>query len=535
MLCVGSFAILMDTTIVNVAVPSMIDSLHAGLDQVLWINNAYLLVFGSLLILMSRLGDIVGQRRLFIVGLAVFAVASALCGAAQTPGELITARAAQGLGAAILTPQPLVIISATLPPKRRGAALGVYGSMVALAAVIGPTLGGVLVTYVDWRWIFYVNLPITIVGIVLAFRWVPNLRLGRRHRLDVLGVILATLGLAGVVFGSIEGQRYDWGKIVGTPITITEVMIAGAVLLIAFGWWERSLRNGEPLLPGAVFADKTTALLCVLTGAVQFALISQMVLAAINIQSALGYSAVVSGLTGLPLSVAIAALAPLAGRLSDRIGSKAILACGFAIYAAGIVAVIAVLSVHATPFTFIGPYVVIGLGAGCLFAPLTTEALRRVPPELTGSLAGVLNTARQLGSSIGSAITGGVLATLLSSDMRAKATAAVGQLPAPARAPFLRGLASLDQGGLSVGRGQSGGAAVPATVGEPLRSQLAQLVHTIFTGSYVDAMRVTLIIPAALLLLCAASCVVLIRPSGGVRTPSERKTRSEWFHSRMVS
>ena len=186
-LCVGAFAILMDTTIVNVAVPSLIDGLHAGLDDVLWINNAYLLVFGALLVTMSRLGDIFGQRRLFILGLAVFAISSALCGAAQTPGELIAARAVQGLGAAILAPQPLVIISATLPPQRRGAALGVYNSMIALAAVLGPTLGGVLVSYVGWRWIFFVNLPITLTGIVLAVRVVPDLRLGRRHRLDVIG------------------------------------------------------------------------------------------------------------------------------------------------------------------------------------------------------------------------------------------------------------------------------------------------------------------------------------------------------------
>ena len=339
-LCVGSFAILMDSTIVNVAVPSLIDSLHAGLDQVLWISNAYLLVFGSLLITMSRLGDIFGQRRLFILGLAVFAVFSALCGAAQNPAELIAARAFQGLGAAILAPQPLVIISATFPAQRRGAALRVYNSMIGLAAVLGPTLGGVLVTYAGWRWIFYVNLPIAIAGIVLAFRVVPDLRLGRRHRLDIVGVALATLGLAGVVFGLIEGQRYDWGAIAGGPVTIPEVMIAGAVLLAAFGFWERSRRDQEPLLPGALFRDKTVVLLCAFTGAVQFALISIMILGAINLQSVLGYSAVISGLTGLPLTVVLAALAPFAGRLSDRTGSKPILVTGFTIYAIGMIALI---------------------------------------------------------------------------------------------------------------------------------------------------------------------------------------------------
>jgi EmrB/QacA subfamily drug resistance transporter len=502
----------MDTTIVNVAVPSLVDTLHAGLDQVLWINNAYLLVFGSLLITMSRLGDIFGQRRLFIAGLAVFAVFSALCGAARSPDQLIAARAFQGLGAAMLAPQPLVIISARFPAERRGAALGVYNSMIGLAAVLGPTLGGILVTYANWRWIFYVNLPIAIAGIVLAIRMVPDLRLARRHRLDIAGVALATLGLAGVVFGLIEGQRYDWGAIAGGPVTIPEVMIAGAVLLAAFGLWEHGRREQEPLVPAAVFRDKAVVLLCVLGAAAQFGLISIMLLAAINLQSVLGYSAVISGLTSLPLTIVLAALAPYAGRLSDRIGSKPILTTGFMIYATGMIVLILVLSARATPFTFIVPYALIGFGMGCLFAPLTTEALRRVRPEFTGVLAGLLNTSRQLGSSVGSAVTGGVLATLLASDMRAKAVSAASGLPAPARSPFLGAFTSLGRTGLSVGRGQSGGAAVPSTVPEPLRSQLQHLIHTIFTGAYIDAMRTTLLIPVVLLLLCALSCALLIKP-----------------------
>jgi EmrB/QacA subfamily drug resistance transporter len=510
----------MDTTIVNVAVPNLIDTLHAGLDQVLWINNTYLLVFGSMLITMSRLGDIFGQRRLFIAGLAVFTVSSALCGAAQNPAELIAARAVQGMGAAILAPQPLVILSATLPPQRRGAAFGIYNSMIALAAVIGPTLGGVLVSYAGWRWIFYVNLPITITGIVMAFRMVPDLRLGRRHRLDILGVMLATLGLGGIVFGLIEGQRYDWGGIAGSPVTIPEVMIAGAVLLAAFGFWERSQREREPLLPPALFRDKAVVLLCALAAAAQFGLITLMVLGAINLQSVLGYSAVISGLTGLPLTIVLVSVAPFAGRLSDRIGSRKILAAGFTVYAAGLIVLIGVLSVHDTPYTFIPPYLLIGLGMGCLFAPLTTEALRRVPAQLTGALAGMLNTARQVGSAIGSAVTGAVLAAFLATDLQAKASAVAGRLPAAARHGFLGGFSHVAGSGLQVGRGQSGGATVPASVREPLRSQLQRLAHTVFTTSYIGAMRSTVVIPVVLLLLCAVACAVLLRPQPAAPSPA---------------
>jgi MFS family permease len=292
------------------------------------------------------------------------------------------------------------------------------------------------------------------------------------------------------------------------------------MLLAAFGLWERGKRNREPLVPAAVFRDKAVALLCFLAAAAQFGLISIMILAAINLQTVLGYSAVISGLTSLPLSIVLAALAPLAGRLSDRIGSKPILTAGFTVYAAGVVALILVLSTRATPVTFILPYILIGLGMGCLFAPLTTEALRRVRPEFTGVLAGLLNTSRQLGSSIGSAVAGGVLATLLASNMRAKAVTAARGLPVPARSPFTGSFASLGQTGLSVGRGQSGGAAVPASVPEPLRTQLQHLIHTIFTGSYIDAMRTTLVIPAALLLICAAGCALLIRPPRPATVPA---------------
>ena len=197
-LCLGTFAVLLDATIVNVALPSIITDLHASLDQALWVINAYLLVFAGLLIVAGRLGDMFGPRRLFVTGLGLFAVASALCGAAQSPGQLIAARVLQGVGAAALTPQAMVIIHAVFPRERMGAAFGVFSSMVGLAAVSGPTLGGVLTTYLSWRWVFYVNLPIAAAGIVLAYRFVPDIRTGRRPRLDLVGALLATTGLSAV-------------------------------------------------------------------------------------------------------------------------------------------------------------------------------------------------------------------------------------------------------------------------------------------------------------------------------------------------
>jgi EmrB/QacA subfamily drug resistance transporter len=508
-LCVGSFTILMDTTIVNVAIPSLIDTLHSGLDGVLWITNSYLLVFGALLITMSRIGDKFGPRRLFVLGLVVFALASLMCGLSQNTAELITARALTGVGAAMLAPQPLVIISATFPAERRGTALGLYTSMIGAAAVVGPTLGGVLVTYVGWRWIFFVNPPIALLAIILVYRIVPDLRLGRIHRLDLGGVVLATLALLFIVFGLIEGERYSWSRIASLPITIPEVIAAGVVLLVVFAFWER--RQSEPLLPLVLFKDRTITLMTLLSGAAQFGLTGVMILGALNLQSALGYSAVVSGLTGLPLTLSLATVAPFAGRLSDRIGSRAILAIGFLVNAAGLALLYLVVSVHATPWTFVVPYMLIGLGVGSGFAPLTTEALNRATPQLTGALAGTLNTSRQLGSAIGSAVIGAVLADRLATNMQAGAVSAAAGLPAAVRPKFVAGFANIAQSGLDVGRGQSGGVKPPAGLSAPVAAHIQSLTHGIFTESYVHAMRYCVVILVLLLLVCAASCVVLMK------------------------
>src|SRR5262245_2640981 len=209
-LCVGFFIILLDTTIVNIAVPALTTDLHAVLTQVLWIVNAYTLVYAGLLITGGRLGDLYGQKRLFVIGLVVFTLASAACGLAASPGQLIATRALQGIGGALLTPQTLAIITVTFPPERRGSAYGIWGAVAGIATLAGPTVGGALVTAWGWQWIFYVNLPIGIVTLVLALRILPDLRFNRRLRLDWLGTVLGSAGLFGICFGLIEGPSHAW-------------------------------------------------------------------------------------------------------------------------------------------------------------------------------------------------------------------------------------------------------------------------------------------------------------------------------------
>src|ERR671937_3300073 len=257
-LCMGFFMILLDTTIVNIAIPSIIDALQASLDQILWVLNAYILVYAVLLITAGRLGDMYGQRTLFAAGRALFTLASAFCGLAQDTNQLILARVIQGIGGALLTPQTLAMLTMIFPPQRRGAAFGLWGAVAGVAAVAGPTLGGFLVSYIDWRWIFYVKVPVGIIALFGAFFIVPDLRPGRRHRLDVVGVVLASAGLFGIVFGLVEGQRYDWGAFLGA-ITIPEVIGAGVIVWVLFMAWE--MFQAEPLVPLSLFTNRNYSLM----------------------------------------------------------------------------------------------------------------------------------------------------------------------------------------------------------------------------------------------------------------------------------
>src|SRR3979409_451661 len=230
-LSLGLFMTLLDLTIVNIAIPSILDGLHASLDQVLWVLNAYSLLYAVLLISSARLGDLYGPRNVFAAGIVIFTIASGLSALAQDPTQLIVARALQGLGAAVLAPQGLPLMISLFPADRRGGVFAIDGMMAGLAVIAGPTVGGFLVTHFGWRSIFTVNLPIGVVIFALAMLIIPDLRPGRKHRLDLLGVGIATAGLLAVIFGLIEGQRYDWGTVTGL-VTIP-MIIGGGILLLA--------------------------------------------------------------------------------------------------------------------------------------------------------------------------------------------------------------------------------------------------------------------------------------------------------------
>ena len=508
-LCLGFFVILLDTTIVNVAIPTMLGSLHAGLDQILWVLNAYLLTLAVLLVTASRVGDIFGQRTLFVAGLALFTAASAACGFAQDANQLIAARVVQGVGAAILSPQALVIVAAIFPAQRRGAALGIMAAVTALASVAGPTVGGLIVTYLDWRWIFFVNLPIGVVGIALALWLVPDLRPGRAHRLDLVGVGLATMSLLGIVFGLIEGQRYSWGAIAGSVVTIPEVLAGGLVLLAVFLAWERA--QAEPLLPLSLFKNRDYTVAVWLSALTFFGMFGFMFTTSLDFQSVLGMSAVQAGLTTLPLTLTIMVVSPLAGRFTDRIGGRYILLLGCLAFATGIAGVALVESATSNSFTYALPLAIAGLGMGLMIAPIMTVAMQRIEPVMTGAASGLLNTSRQVGAVVGAAVIGAVMQNRLLAAMHDEAVKSSAQLPVPLQQRFVAGFTNVAGGGIEVGRGQSGGAQLPAGVPPQSVHLVQQLSHDVFVNGFITAMRPTLAVPVAAFLLGAISCLLIAR------------------------
>ncbi len=456
-LCAGYGTILLDLTVVNNAMPSIIGSLHTGVNGILWVINAYVLVYAVLLITAGRVGDLVGQRAIFAGGLALFTVASALCGFAQTTTQLVAARILQGVGGALLTPQTLALVTSIFPPDRRGTAMGLWGAVAGLATVAGPTLGGFIVTRWDWRWVFFINVPIGVVILLATFLLVPDIRFGRRQHLDIGGVALASVGLVLVVFGLIEGQRFHWGRLWGM-LTIPETIGAGLLVLTAFLFWER--RQKDPLLPFVLFEDRNFLWMNGMVSAMSFAMLGFSFLLPIYLQSALGRTAFQAGLTVAPMSLSLMVLAPFAGRWADRPQGQYLPAAGLLCFAGSMALIAWFGNTSASGLTLAGPMVLAGLGIACVMPPSTTLAMRSVPPRLAGAASGVLNTTRQLGGVLGTTAVGALLENRLTLAGYEQSVGSVVQMP-----PLLR-------------------------------------LH--FAEAFIPVMRSTLIVPIALLVVAVA-------------------------------
>ena len=399
---VALFMTTLDNLVVTTALPVIRKDLNASLSGLEWTVNAYTLTFAVLLITGAALGDRFGRRRLFVIGLSIFTLASAAAALAPSIDVLIAARALQGLGGAIVTPLTLTILSAAVPAERRGLVLGAWGGISGLAVAIGPLVGGAVVEGISWQWIFWLNVPIGLALIPLAALRLRETR-GPNDALDLPGVGLASAGLFGIVWGLVRGNSVGWGS-----LEIVSALTAGSLVLALFVLWE--LRAAEPMLPLRFFRNRTFTAANVASLLMFFGMFGSIFLLAQFFQTVQGYSPLQAGLRVLPWTAMPIFVAPLAGALSDRIGGRPLMATGLAMQAAGL-AWIAFVSTPTVAYSeLVIPFVLSGIGMALYFAPVANVVLSSVRPEEEGQASGANNAIRELGGVFGVAVLASVFA-----------------------------------------------------------------------------------------------------------------------------
>ncbi len=393
---VALFMVSLDNLVVTTALPVIRRQLHASISQLEWTVNAYTLTFAVLLLTGAALGDRFGRRRLFVLGLLLFTGASAAAALSTSANALDIARALQGVGGAIVTPLTLTILSAAVPPARRGLALGIWGGVGGLAIALGPLVGGAIVSGVSWHWIFWLNVPIGLVLAPLALARLEETK-GSDSALDLPGLALASTGLLGIIWGLVRGNAHGW-----TSLGIVAPIALGVVLLAAFVAWE--LRVASPMLPMHFFHSRTFALTNVASLLMFFGMFGSIFLLAQFFQTVQGYSPLQSGLRILPWTAMPIFISPIAGALSDRIGGQRLMAAGLALQAAGLLW-IASITGTTTPYSdLVGPFILSGAGMALFFAPVANVVLSSVRPEQEGKASGATNAIRELGGVFGVAV-----------------------------------------------------------------------------------------------------------------------------------
>ncbi|WP_298446078.1 DHA2 family efflux MFS transporter permease subunit [Gordonia sp. (in: high G+C Gram-positive bacteria)] len=408
-LCVGFFMILVDMSIVAVAQPEIMEALHAGVNGIVWVSSAYLLTYAVPLLIAGRLGDKFGPKNVYQVGLVVFTLASIWCGLAGSIGELIAARAVQGIGAALITPQTMALVTRIFPPERRGAAMGVWGTVAGVATLVGPLLGGILTDNLGWEWIFFINVPVGAVGLVLAATLVPQVET-HDHRFDWIGVILSGLGLTALVFGVQEGQTYHWAAWIWVLIAV------GVALMGLFLLWEARTRT-EALVPLSLFRERNFSICNVGITSMGFAVSGSMIPLMFFLQFVGGMSPTRSALMMVPMAVLTGVCSPIVGRILDRVHPRNIISTGLAGYAIA-TGLLGWLMTPSTPvWQLLIPTCLMGLSSACIWAPLAATATRNLPWSDAGAGAGVYNTTRMIGSVVGTAAIGALMMTLLADKL----------------------------------------------------------------------------------------------------------------------
>ena len=436
----GFFMILVDTTIVTVAIPRMQEDLGADLTGLLWVTSAYLLAYAVPLLITGRLGDRLGLKSVYLVGLVVFTASSLWCGLAGSVEMLVLARVVQGLGAGMMTPQTMSMITRMFSPRQRGQAMAVWGATAGVASLVGPVLGGVLVDGPGWQWIFFVNVPVGVLALLLVLRNVPRFP-RRSHSFDWLGVVLSATGLFLLVFGIQEGDTYDWGEITdslvigpvdtGVPVGVPALIVSGVLVLAVFVLWQAVMRR-EPLVPLSLFRDRNFSVANVAIAMMGATVLSFAIPTTLYFQQVLGMSPTQAALMTAPSAVLSLVLAPVVGRWMSTHDPRPLALIGFASLAGGLLWLALLMDPGASVILLLLPFVLIGIGNACIWGPLSLTATRNLPPSQAGAGSGVYNEMRQVGSVLGSAGIATLMADRIAARLGEATGGRVGEADAPA-------------------------------------------------------------------------------------------------------
>jgi EmrB/QacA subfamily drug resistance transporter len=409
-MCFALFMIMLDNTVVNVALPSIQNDLRASLSSLEWTVNAYTLTFAVLLVTGGRLGDILGRRRMFLFGVVVFALSSAAIGVAPDQAWLVAGRAVQGVGAAFMMPATLSIITVAFPPEERGKAIGTWAGVSALALAIGPVVGGALTEYVTWRAIFFLNLPVAVGAVaVTLFAAEESRDESSRHRIDWPGIAAISTGLTALVLALIEGNEWGWGS-----ARIVSLLALAAIGLVGFAIVERRVK--EPMVDFTLFRSRTFLGTNGIAFIVSFAMLAMFFFTALYMQNILGYSAIEAGVRFLPSTLMIVLIAPLAGRLTDRIGPRPLLVTGLTLVTFALFLQTRI-DLHTGYGLLLPAFILMGIGMALTMSPMSTAAMNAVAAQKAGVASGVLSMSRMVGGTFGVAALGALFQHLARNDL----------------------------------------------------------------------------------------------------------------------
>ncbi|MGY1813270.1 MFS transporter [Blastococcus sp. SYSU D00820] len=494
--CLGVFMLLLDVTIVNVALPDIATQLDASLSGLQWVIDAYALSLAALLLTAGSLADLFGRKRVFVIGLVLFTIGSLACGLAQDTLFLCLARAFQGIGGAAMFATALALLSAAFVGRERGVAFGAFGATTGAAVAIGPVLGGVLTSGLSWRWIFFVNIPICVVAVVVTLLKVRESRDPRAGRPDWIGFVTFSAALAALVYGLIEAGQKSWGD-----TWVVASLIAAAVLLVAFV--VSQLVQKQPMFDLGLLRKPTFTGGLIAAFGVSASVFSLLTYLVIYVQNVLGYSAVGTGVRFLFLSGASFIAAAIAGRLTNTVPARWLIGPGFLVLGVGLL-LLHGIEVDSAWTHLVPGLIVCGIGVGLINTPLASTAVGVVEPRRSGMASGVNSTFRQVGVATGIAALGSIFSHQVADAVRAGLS---GQVPSEA----LGGLTAALSNGQVRAAAEAAQANAAQQGGEQAGAAAYGLIDSVGTQAVVDALNHVTLIAMVIAFAAAAFCLVLIR------------------------